>query len=120
MKVIKVYLLLMLFDNCFGGRTTNKFYSLENGGFHHHGGFLGGYFDFYRGNINNSQDSFSRKYKKHDGERHYDGEHYIYKTRKPTFEKIDSRLLIPIPPNMNETTFYLEKLFNKQESFQEQ
>ena len=44
------------------GRTTTKYTSLPGGGFHHHGGFLGGYFDFYKGSRVNPADSFSEKY----------------------------------------------------------
>ena len=44
------------------GRTTNKYTSLPGGGFHHHGGFLGGYFDFYKGSKDNPADSFSERY----------------------------------------------------------
>ena len=44
------------------GRTTNKYTSLPGGGFHHHGGFLGGYFDFYKGSLDNPADSFSERF----------------------------------------------------------
>ena len=44
------------------GRTTNKYNSVPGGGFRHHGGFLGGYFDFYRRSRDNPADSFSDKY----------------------------------------------------------
>ena len=36
--------------------------SLPGGGFHHHGGFLGGYFNFFKGNKDNPADSFSERY----------------------------------------------------------
>ena len=44
------------------GRTTNKYTSLTGGGFHHHGGFLAGYFNFFRGSRDNPADSFSHRY----------------------------------------------------------
>ena len=44
------------------GRTTNKYTSLPGGGFHHHGGFLGGYFDFYKGSKDYPADSFSERF----------------------------------------------------------
>ena len=52
----------ILFGSAVGGRTTNKYTSLPGGGFHHHGGFLAGYFNFYRGSRDNPADSFSDKY----------------------------------------------------------
>merc|ERR1719312_728018 len=44
------------------GRTTNKYTSLPGGGFHHHGGFLAGYFNFFKGSRDNPADSFSERY----------------------------------------------------------
>ena len=107
------------YSSSLAGRTTNKFYSLENGGYHHHGGFLAGYKEFYRGNINNSQDNFSNKYVKNSpaGTEDTSGHHYIYRTRKPEFEQVDKRLLIPLQRNTSFNTYFLENLFNKQVSF---
>ena len=39
-----VLITIILFGCSDGGRTTNKYTSLPGGGFHHHGGFLAGYF----------------------------------------------------------------------------
>ena len=65
--VITTFLLLLLniflhLSPALCGRTTNKYTSLPGGGFHHHGGFLGGYFSFFRGSRDNPADSFSDKY----------------------------------------------------------
>ena len=58
----------ILFGCSDGGRTTNKYTSLPGGGFHHHGGFLAGYFNFFRGNPDNPADSFSNKYEDYSDE----------------------------------------------------
>ena len=57
-----VLIVTIAFGCSAGGRTTNKYTSLPGGGFHHHGGFLAGYFNFFRGNPENPADSFSDKY----------------------------------------------------------
>ena len=104
---------LILLASAWAGRSTNMFYSLAGGGYHHHGGFLGGYHDFFRGNINNSQDSFSRRYENFQGEPlEEEKTHHIHKLRKPIIERIDPRLLIEIPSGRNSSTFFLDKLLN--------
>ena len=97
------------------GRSTNRFYSLADGGYHHHGGFLLGYYNFYKGNINNSQDSFSRKYEKHDGGDLLPDQltHNNLMIREPVLEQVDPRLLIQIPTGQNSSSFFLNKLLNE-------
>ena len=46
--------------------------SVLSGGFHHHGGFLGGYLDFYRGGSDNPADNFRDKYDDDNGEEEYE------------------------------------------------
>ena len=110
-----VCLLLLLITGGLCGRSTNRFYSLADGGYHHHGGFLLGYSNFFRGDINNSQDSFSRKYEKHDGgDPLTDQEtHNNLLIREPVLEEVDPRLLIQIPTGRNSSTFFLNRLLNK-------
>ena len=113
MKIIQLYLAVLAVCKNEAGRTTNRFYSLANGGYHHHGGFLAGYHNFYRGNIDNPGDSFSNKYQT---ELWYqvpeDQTHHFHDLREPVFEEIDPRLLLEIPPNTNSSTFYLKKLLD--------
>ena len=59
------------------GRTTNKYNSVPGGGFRHHGGFLGGYFDFYRGSRDNPADSFSDKYEDDDQDDQDNRNHHL-------------------------------------------
>lgn len=109
---MSVCLLFLLITAGLCGRSTNRFYSLADGGYHHHGGFLLGYYNFFRGDINNSQDSFSRKYEKDDG-----GDplttHNNLLIREPVLQEVDPRLLIQIPTGRNSSTFFLNRLLNK-------
>ena len=66
------------------GRTTTKYTRLPGGGFHHHGGFLGGYFDFYKGSRVNPADSFSEKY----GEEAEDIPNYVPKDAEEEYVDI--------------------------------
>ena len=59
--IFTIDIFLQLLPVCCG-RTTNKYNSLPGEGFHHHGGFLGGYFDFYKGSRDNPADSFSESF----------------------------------------------------------
>ena len=111
--MVPTLLSLLLLTVSWAGRSTNRFYSLAQGGYHHHGGFLGGYDNFFRGNINNTQDSFSMKYDNLQGEP-LNGEetHHQHKLSKPVLEEVDPRLLLEIPPGRNSSTFFLRKLLN--------
>ena len=104
---------LLVMTVTWAGRSTTRFYSLAEGGFHHHGGFLGGYHNFFRGNVNNSQDNFSMKYDNLQGEPLGEEErHHQHKLSRPVLEKGDPRLLLQIPPGRNSSTFFLTKLLN--------
>ena len=109
---MSVCLLFLLITAGLCGRSTNRFYSLADGGYHHHGGFLLGYSNFFRGDINNSQDSFSRKYENDDG-----GDplttHNNLLIREPVLQEVDPRLLIQIPTGRNSSTFFLNRLLNE-------
>ena len=113
MKIIQVYLAVLAVCKNEAGRTTNRFYSLAGGGYHHHGGFLAGYHKFYRGNIDNPGDSFSNKYQTELGDQDIEDQtHHFHVIREPVFEEIDPRLLLEIPENTNSSTFYLQKLLD--------
>ena len=75
--------ILFLLGSVSSGRTTNKYTSLPNGGFHHHGGFLGGYFDFYIGSRHNPADSFTLKYAADDGDFDVLSNDYYYNSFLP-------------------------------------
>ena len=114
--ILSCFSLIML-STTMGGRSTNKFYSLADGGYHHHGGFLLGYDTFVQGNINNTQES--RRYEKFLGEPLGEEEtlesHHNHKLRTPVLEETDPRLLLQIPTGRNSSTFFLNKLLNQME-----
>ena len=118
MKIVLVCISVLAISLSEQGRTTNRFYSLANGGFHHHGGFLGGYFNFYRGSAYNPADSFSNKYKTRNTDKdHQHQDQHSYSIQEPVFEESDPRLLLEIPPNTNSSSFYLQKLLDAQVSY---
>ena len=108
-------LFFLLITGVLCGRSTNRFYSLADGGYHHHGGFLLGYYNFFRGDINNSQDSFSRKYENHHGADPLTDQdtHNNLQIREPVLVEVDPRLLRQVPTGRNSSTFFLNRLLNK-------
>ena len=111
--MVPTLLSLLLLTVSWAGRSTNRFYSLADGGYHHHGGFLAGYYNFYRGDSDNSQDSFTNKYENYEGGQLEDQIHHNRQVRKPALQDIDPRLLLQIPSGRNSSTFFLNRLLNK-------
>ena len=116
MKVIQQLCLAVLaVSRSKQGRTTNRFYSLANGGYHHHGGFLGGYYDFYKGSSDNPKDNFSNKYETEKGGAEFEDEtHHFHIIRKPVFEEVDPRIILDFETTTNTDSelFFLQQLLN--------